>query len=63
MVKKRQLMDGSPTEHFNEINRYLFLLFDYCKTKESILAQQAATKRVAELKKVLKKEQLERCEK
>jgi len=46
-----------PTEHFNEINRWLFLLFDWCRSDEAIRAQQAATKRVNELKEILKKEQ------
>ena len=50
-------MEEFPTEHFNEINRFLFLLFDFCKSAEAIIAQQAATKEIAELKEILKKEQ------
>jgi len=49
-------MNGSPIEITNEINRLLFLLFDFCKTDEAIRAQQAATKYVNELKEILKKE-------
>jgi len=47
-------MNGSPTEIINEINRLLFLLFDFCKTDEAIRAQRLATKRVNELKEILK---------
>jgi len=49
-------MTEFPTEEFNEINRCLFLLFDWCNSAEAIIAQQAATKSVAELKEILEKE-------
>ena len=49
-------MKEFPAEEFNEINRLLFLLFDWCKTDEAIRAQQAATKNVNELKEILEKE-------